>query len=239
MHLTATKISKRINGRDVINNISLTVDHEIVGLLGPNGAGKTTTFYAIAGLIQPDSGIIRLNDTDITHMPTHQRAQAGLGYLPQEASIFRQLNVSDNIMAILQLRTQLSDAQRLEKLEALLHEFEINHLRNTLGQQLSGGERRRVEIARTLAADPSCILLDEPFAGIDPRAISDIKSIILALHKRGISVLITDHNARETLSICHRAHIMNQGQLMISGTPDEILANSAAREVYLGDGFRM
>ncbi len=239
MHLTATKITKRINGRHVVNNVSLTVDHEIVGLLGPNGAGKTTTFYAIAGLIQPDSGIIRLNNTDITHMPTHQRAQVGLGYLPQEASIFRQLTVSDNIMAILQLRKQLSDAQRVDKLEALLHEFEMSHLRNTLGQQLSGGERRRVEIARTLAADPSCILLDEPFAGIDPRAINDIKNIIQALHKRGISILITDHNARETLSICHRAHIMSQGQLMISGTPDEILANSAAREVYLGDGFRM
>ena len=210
---------------------------EIVGLLGPNGAGKTTSFYMIVGLVPNDRGTIQFNGKNIDRLPMHARARLGLGYLPQEASIFRKLSVEKNLLAILELRSDLSMIEKKEKCEQLLKEFNIHHLRLNLGITLSGGERRRVEIARALALDPQFILLDEPFAGIDPISVVDIKRIIQHLQKRGIGILITDHNVRETLDICERAYIVSQGNLICHGTPDEILNNSKVRQVYLGEEF--
>ena len=212
---------------------------ECVGLLGPNGAGKTTCFYMIVGLQSCDEGRILLNGQDITKTAMHQRARLGIGYLPQEASIFRKMTVHDNILSILQLRTDLDNNARLEKLEQLLLEFHIAHLRKNLGMSLSGGERRRVEIARALAIEPAFILLDEPFAGVDPISVLDIKKIILHLCDKNIGVLITDHNVRETLDICERAYIVNQGRILCEGTPADILANQQVRAVYLGDEFSL
>jgi lipopolysaccharide export system ATP-binding protein len=236
--LTAENITKRYKSRQVVRDISLEITSgEIVGLLGPNGAGKTTSFYIIVGLIKSDSGRIQLDNQDLTHLPMHTRARCGIGYLPQEMSIFRKLSVAQNILAILELRKELSKKQRLEILDNLLQEFHISHLYNNLGGSLSGGERRRVEIARALAMEPRFILLDEPFAGIDPISVIDIKRIITHLCERGIGVLITDHNVRETLDICHRAYIVSEGRIIAEGPPEAILANQQVREVYLGHEF--
>jgi lipopolysaccharide export system ATP-binding protein len=238
--LSARNISKRYRLREVVKGISLSIDSgEVVGLLGPNGAGKTTAFYMIVGLIPCDEGQIVIDDKDITRLPMHRRARLGLGYLPQEASIFRKLTVGDNIKAILQTRKELDRAGRQSALEELLEELHIGHVRDSLGMSLSGGERRRVEIARALAAEPRFVLLDEPFAGVDPISVLDIQRIIKHLAKRDIGVLITDHNVRETLGICGRAYILNNGELIASGHPDEILSNSHVREVYLGEEFRL
>ena len=238
--LEALGIAKRYRSREVVKDLSISIDSgEIVGLLGPNGAGKTTAFYMIVGLIRCDRGSIVLNDKDVTRLPVHRRARLGLGYLPQEASIFRKLTVADNIRAILQTRTDLDRADRQSLLESLLEELHIAHVRDSLGLSLSGGERRRVEIARALAAEPKFILLDEPFAGVDPISVIDIQRIIRHLTQRGIGVLITDHNVRETLGICGHAYILNEGALMAAGSPDEILSNRNVREVYLGEGFSL
>jgi lipopolysaccharide export system ATP-binding protein len=238
--LSAEHISKRFKLRQVVKDISLEISSgEVVGLLGPNGAGKTTAFYMIVGLIGADSGRIMLDGKDLTGLPMHRRARMGLGYLPQEASVFRKLTVDQNIMAILQTRSDLSRADRERILEELLDELHVNHVRNSLGVSLSGGERRRVEIARALAAEPRFVLLDEPFAGVDPISVLDIQRIIRHLAERGIGVLITDHNVRETLGICGRAYILNDGTLIASGPPEEILHNQHVREVYLGEGFRL
>lgn len=238
--LSAENIKKRFKMRDVVNGISLQIKSgQVVGLLGPNGAGKTTAFYMIVGLIQSDSGVIMLDGEDLTPMPMHQRARLGMGYLPQEASIFRKLTVADNIMAILQTRAELEREDRQRKLEELLEELSINHIRNSMGMALSGGERRRVEIARALAADPQFVLLDEPFAGVDPITVIDIQKIIEHLAKRGIGVLITDHNVRETLGICEHAYILAAGTIIAQGTPDEIVTNEHVREVYLGEEFKL
>jgi len=238
--LRIDKICKQYKNREVVKNISLQVElGEIVGLLGPNGAGKTTSFYMVVGLIRCDQGEIFLNEQKITHLPVHERAKLGLSYLPQEASIFRKLTVADNIMAILQLRTNLTTAERKSMLERLLAEFHITHIRDSLGMTLSGGERRRVEIARALATNPQFILLDEPFAGIDPISVIDVKKIIYHLRERGIGVLITDHNVRETLDICSRAYIVNQGEVLYHGTPKQILNSKKVRAVYLGDDFNL
>jgi lipopolysaccharide export system ATP-binding protein len=236
--LEAIELSKRYKKRLVVDKISLSIEAgNIVGLLGPNGAGKTTFFYLLVGLIRSDQGKILLNHEDITSLPIHLRAQKGLGYLPQESSIFRKLTVSENILAILELKKELSLEERLEELENLLREFHITHLRDHLGITLSGGERRRVEIARTLAVKPHFILLDEPFAGIDPISVVDIKRIIHHLSERGIGVLITDHNVRETLNICQKAYIVNEGKVICTGTPAEVLKHPKVREVYLGEEF--
>lgn len=238
--LRINHISKRYKSRDVVKNVSLEVNRgEIIGLLGPNGAGKTTSFYMIVGLVRCTQGTIVLDDQDITHLPVHARAKLGMGYLPQEASIFRKLSVADNIMAILELRENLTKTERQENLERLLQEFNIDYIRDTLGISLSGGERRRVEIARALATDPKFILLDEPFAGIDPISVIDVKQIITHLCNRNIGVLITDHNVRETLDICQRAYIVNQGEIICEGTPQTILTNKTVREVYLGEDFNL
>ena len=238
--LEALGIAKRYRSREVVKDLSISIDSgEIVGLLGPNGAGKTTAFYMIVGLIRCDRGRIVLNDKDVTRLPVHRRARLGLGYLPQEASIFRKLTVADNIRAILQTRADLDRADRQGLLESLLEELHIAHVRDSLGLSLSGGERRRVEIARALAAEPKFILLDEPFAGVDPISVIDIQRIIRHLTQRGIGVLITDHNVRETLGICGHAYILNEGALMAAGSPDEILSNRNVREVYLGEGFSL
>ena len=238
--LAAQNISKRYRLREVVKGISLSIDSgEVVGLLGPNGAGKTTAFYMIVGLVPCDEGQIIIDDKDITRLPMHRRARLGLGYLPQEASIFRKLTVGDNIKAILQTRKELDRAARQSALDELLEELHIGHVRDSLGMSLSGGERRRVEIARALAAEPRFVLLDEPFAGVDPISVLDIQRIIKHLAKRDIGVLITDHNVRETLGICGRAYILNNGELIASGHPDEILSNSHVREVYLGEEFRL
>jgi len=238
--LEALQIAKRYRSREVVRDLSISINNsEIVGLLGPNGAGKTTAFYMIVGLIRCDQGRIVLNDKDITDLPVHQRARRGLGYLPQEASIFSKLTVADNIRSILQTRRDLNRVDRQNLLEELLEELHITHVRNSLGLSLSGGERRRVEIARALAAEPQFILLDEPFAGVDPISVIDIQRIIQHLAQRSIGVLITDHNVRETLGICERAYILNEGGLMASGNPDEILSNQNVREVYLGEGFSL
>lgn len=210
-----------------------------MGLLGPNGAGKTTCFYMIVGLVDADAGDIRLDEQSLMTLPMHRRARAGIGYLPQEASVFRQLSVRDNLLAILETRSELSRAERHDTAEALLEEFNVGHLAESLGQALSGGERRRVEIARALATEPTVILLDEPFAGVDPISISDIKNIITHLKDRGIGVLITDHNVRETLDICERAYIVGEGHVIASGTPDDVLANDRVRETYLGEHFSL
>jgi lipopolysaccharide export system ATP-binding protein len=233
--LSAEQLVKQYKSRQVVRNISLEITSgEIVGLLGPNGAGKTTSFYMIVGLIKCDSGRVQLNNQDITHLPMHARARCGIGYLPQETSIFRKLSVAQNILAILELRKDLTKPQRLEILDSLLQEFHISHLYHNLGGSLSGGERRRVEIARALAMEPHFILLDEPFAGIDPISVIDIKRIIAHLCERGIGVLITDHNVRETLDICQRLYIVNEGEIIAQGPPETILSNQKVREVYLG-----
>ena len=238
--LEALGIAKRYRSRQVVNDLSLTIESgEVVGLLGPNGAGKTTAFYMIVGLVSCDRGKIVLNGQDVTRLPVHRRARLGLGYLPQEASVFRKLTVADNIRAILQVRKDLDRAARQTLLEELMEELHISHVRDTLGVSLSGGERRRVEIARALAAEPKFILLDEPFAGVDPISVLDIQRIIRHLSQRGIGVLITDHNVRETLGICGYAYILNNGELMARGTPDEILSNRSVREVYLGEAFSL
>ncbi|HEU4626041.1 MAG TPA: LPS export ABC transporter ATP-binding protein [Steroidobacteraceae bacterium] len=238
--LTATGLEKSYKSRQVVRGLSLRVNEgEVVGLLGPNGAGKTTAFYMIVGLIPCDAGRIMLDDIDLTHLAMHKRARLGLGYLPQEASVFRKLSVEDNIMAILETRGDLDSVQREQRLGELMEELRIGHVRKTLGMSLSGGERRRVEIARALAAEPRFMLLDEPFAGVDPLSVLDIQRIIRELTSRGIGVLITDHNVRETLGVCSRAYIVNQGQVIASGSAEEILANPQVREVYLGQSFRL
>ncbi|HZF26821.1 MAG TPA: LPS export ABC transporter ATP-binding protein, partial [Steroidobacteraceae bacterium] len=231
-------------GRKVVDNVSLWVKQgEVVGLLGPNGAGKTTSFYMIVGLISPDSGRVIIKNgsgsDDITNMPMYQRARRGISYLPQEASVFRKLSVEDNILAILETRPDLDSRGRSERLEALLEELHIGHVRSSLGISLSGGERRRVEIARALAAEPRFMLLDEPFAGVDPLSVIDIQRIIRHLTSRSIGVLVTDHNVRETLGICGRAYIVNQGTVIAAGSPEQILANPQVREVYLGQDFKL
>jgi len=237
--LKATGLAKSYKSRQVVRNLSLELDNgEVVGLLGPNGAGKTTAFYMIVGLVPCDAGRILLGDVDLTLLPMHRRAQLGLGYLPQEASVFRKLSVEDNIMAILEMR-DMERGAREQRLEQLLEELRIGHVRKTLGLSLSGGERRRVEIARALAAEPRFMLLDEPFAGVDPLSVLDIQRIIRELTQRGIGVLITDHNVRETLGVCARAYIVNQGTVIAAGTAEEVLANPQVREVYLGESFRL
>ncbi|MQL48188.1 LPS export ABC transporter ATP-binding protein [Photorhabdus khanii] len=238
--LNAENLAKAYKGRKVVENVSLNVNSgEIVGLLGPNGAGKTTTFYMVVGIVARDAGTITIDDEDISLLPLHERARRGIGYLPQEASIFRRLNVFDNLMAVLEIRQDLTQEQRKERAEELMEEFHISHLRDNLGQSLSGGERRRVEIARALAANPKFILLDEPFAGVDPISVIDIKKIIQHLRDYGLGVLITDHNVRETLDVCERAYIVSQGQLIAHGTPNDILNNEQVKRVYLGEGFRL
>ncbi len=233
-------LAKRYRSRQVVKDLSIEVSSgEVVGLLGPNGAGKTTAFYMIVGLVPTDAGRIILDQNDISKLPVHRRARLGLGYLPQEASVFRKLTVEGNIRAILETRSELSSDRRDEMLESLLEELHIGHIRNSLGQSLSGGERRRVEIARALAAEPQFMLLDEPFAGVDPISVLDIQRIIRHLSARNIGVLITDHNVRETLGICGRAYIVSGGSVIASGTADEILANQQVREVYLGQDFRL
>jgi lipopolysaccharide export system ATP-binding protein len=237
--LKAAGLVKSYKGRQVVNDLSLELGSgEVVGLLGPNGAGKTTAFYMIVGLIPCDAGRIQLGDQDVTLLPMHRRAQLGLGYLPQEASVFRRLSVEDNVLAILETRN-MDRGAREQRLEQLLEELRIGHVRRTLGQALSGGERRRVEIARALAAEPRVMLLDEPFAGVDPLSVLDIQRIIRELTQRGIGVLITDHNVRETLGVCGRAYIVNQGSVIAAGTAEEVLANPQVREVYLGESFRL
>jgi lipopolysaccharide export system ATP-binding protein len=238
--LAALGIAKRYRAREVVSDLSIRIrSGEVVGLLGPNGAGKTTAFYMIVGLIRCDRGQIILNGADITRLPVHSRARRGLGYLPQEASVFRKLTVAENIRAILQTRKDLDRGARQTALEELLEELHITHVRDSLGLSLSGGERRRVEIARALAAEPKFVLLDEPFAGVDPISVLDIQRIIRHLSQRQIGVLITDHNVRETLGICGHAYIVNNGGLMAAGTPDEILSNQSVRDVYLGEGFSL
>ncbi|MCC2617850.1 LPS export ABC transporter ATP-binding protein [Aestuariibacter halophilus] len=238
--LKATQLAKSYKSRQVVRDVSLEVSTgQIVGLLGPNGAGKTTTFYMIVGLVPLDKGEIFIDQTELTLQPMHVRARQGIGYLPQESSIFRKLTVFQNLMAILQTRKELSNEQREQEADALLDEFNINHIRNSLGMSLSGGERRRVEIARALAANPEFILLDEPFAGVDPISVNDIKKIIQHLRDRGIGVLITDHNVRETLDVCEKAYIVSHGELIASGTAEEVLSNQQVRDVYLGEQFRL
>ena len=238
--LTASNLAKAYRGRDVIQDVSLELESgQVVGLLGPNGAGKTTCFYMIIGIIPADRGEITINGQNITARTMHERARCGIGYLPQEASIFRKLSVGDNIMAILETRSDLSKKQRLERRDELLEEFHVQHLRQNLGQSLSGGERRRIEIARALATEPDFILLDEPFAGVDPISVSDIKQIINHLRDRGIGILITDHNVRDTLDICEKAYIVGEGHIIASGTTEDVLNNEHVRQVYLGEQFRM
>ncbi|MCG9963152.1 MAG: LPS export ABC transporter ATP-binding protein [Shewanella sp.] len=238
--LKAQNLAKSYKSRQVVKDVSLTVKTgQVVGLLGPNGAGKTTTFYMVVGLVKSDKGHIFIDDDDLTADPMHLRARKGIGYLPQEASIFRKLTVHDNIMAVLQTRKELNSDQREEALEQLLEEFHITHIRDSQGMSLSGGERRRVEIARALAANPKFILLDEPFAGVDPISVIDIKKIIEQLKSRGLGVLITDHNVRETLDVCEHAYIVSHGSLIAEGTPAEILDNQQVRAVYLGEQFRL
>lgn len=238
--LFAKELAKSYKTRKVVENVSLQVEQgAIVGLLGPNGAGKTTSFYMIVGLVPSDSGQILLGNEDLSSAPMHSRAKKGIGYLPQEASIFRKLSVQDNIMAILQLRDDLTSEQKEQKLDELLSEFHIEHIRLSLGMSLSGGERRRVEIARALANDPKFILLDEPFAGVDPISVIEIKSIIMQLKDRGLGVLITDHNVRETLDVCEHAYIVDSGKIIAEGTPHDILDNTIVRQRYLGEHFKM
>ncbi len=238
--LSARNLQKSYKKRQILRDVSLDVHSaEVVGLLGPNGAGKTTSFYMIVGLVGPDAGSIHIDDRDITHAPMHERARAGLGYLAQEASVFRKLTVTQNILAILELRKDLNRKQRREKLELLLEEFQITHLRDTQGISLSGGERRRLEIARALATEPKFILLDEPFAGVDPVSVLEIQKIIRHLVQRNIGVLITDHNVRETLGICDCAYVLSEGTILTSGTPNDILNNEQARKVYLGENFQL
>lgn len=238
--LAAKGLAKSYRGRRVVNGMSMSVNAgEIIGLLGPNGAGKTTCFYLMVGLVASDEGRITLCGSDVTSLPIHMRARHGLGYLPQEASIFRRLSVEDNLMAIIETRDDLDADKQQALCDELLREFHITHLRSSLGQSLSGGERRRVEIARALATDPKVILLDEPFAGVDPISISDIKAIITHLRDRGLGVLITDHNVRETLDICERAYIVSEGSVIAEGDAQSILDDAKVRKVYLGQDFRL
>jgi lipopolysaccharide export system ATP-binding protein len=237
MKLYTEQIRKTYRNRSVVDGVSIEVSQgEIVGLLGPNGAGKTTSFYMIVGLVRPDEGRVFLDGTDITKLPMYKRAQLGIGYLPQEVSVFRKLSVEDNILAILEM-TDLSKAQREEKLEKLLSEFSLNHVRTNLGNRLSGGEKRRTEIARALATDPKFVLLDEPFAGVDPIAVEDIQSIVADLKKRNIGVLITDHNVQETLSITDRAYLLFEGKILKSGSAEDLANDEQVRKVYLGQNF--
>ncbi len=238
--LIAKNLAKSYKGRKVVHDVSVSIKSgQVVGLLGPNGAGKTTCFYMIVGLVKADKGTVFIDDTDVSFQPMHGRARAGIGYLPQEASIFRKLSVADNILAILELRKDLDRAGRMQALDELLQEFHITHLRDNLGMSLSGGERRRVEIARALATNPKFILLDEPFAGVDPISVGDIKQIIHHLKDKGIGVLITDHNVRETLDICETAYIVSEGQIIATGSPSSILENQLVRDVYLGQEFHL
>ena len=243
--LTATALMKRYGTRKVVRNVSLSVKSgEVVGLLGPNGAGKTTTFYMVVGLVPPNGGLIHLNGMDITHLPIFRRARLGVSYLPQEASVFRRLSVEDNIRSVLELQTDekgkpLTKAEVEKRLNALLEELQIEHIRTNMAVSLSGGERRRTEIARALANDPRFILLDEPFAGVDPIAVIEIQRIVRFLKDRGIGVLITDHNVRETLGICDHAYIINEGEVLASGSPEEIIVDESVRRIYLGKDFRM
>ncbi len=240
MKLSATSLVKKYRQRAVVNDVSLEVKQgEIVGLLGPNGAGKTTTFYMIVGLIRPYGGKIFLDDRDITREPMYRRGQLGIGYLPQEASVFRNLSVEDNILAVLEMGTKLSRAERKARTGQLLEEFSITHIRKSPGKVLSGGERRRTEIARALAVDPHFILLDEPFAGIDPIAVEEIQGLVTQLVQRNIGVLITDHNVHETLNITHRAYLLYDGKLKMTGSPEELAANPEARKLYLGENFQL
>lgn len=241
MHqLRAENLAKSYRGNAVVEDVTLSISSgQVTGLLGPNGAGKTTCFYMIVGSIQGDDGRILFDDEDITPKPMHERARTGIGYLPQEPSVFRKLTVADNIMAILETRRQLSAQERELKLDELLHEFRISHIRNNTGMSLSGGERRRVEIARALATEPVFMLLDEPFAGVDPISVHDIKLIIKQLSEKGIGVLITDHNVRDTLDICEKAYIVSEGRIIAEGTTEMILANDLVKRVYLGEDFRM
>ena len=239
MYIQTNDLVKTYNGRNVVNGVSIRVDQgQVVGLLGPNGAGKTTTFYMIVGIEKPSSGTIRIDDTDITQQPVHIRGHEGIGYLPQEASIFRKLTVEDNLLAMLET-TKLTKAEQSAKAEALMEEFSITKLRDRLGIQLSGGERRRVEIARCLCMDPAFILLDEPFAGIDPLAVNDIMGIISHLKRRGMGVLIMDHNVRETLRIVDKAYLLADGKVFLEGAPMEIAENEVAKKNYLGEDFTM
>lgn len=238
--LHAEFLAKSYKNRKVVSDVSLTVhSNEIVGLLGPNGAGKTTTFYMVVGLVRQDQGKITIDGEDISLLPMHNRAQRGIGYLPQEASIFRRLSVYDNLMAVLEIRKDLTPEQRRQRADELIEEFNIGHIRDSLGQSLSGGERRRVEIARALAANPKFILLDEPFAGVDPISVTDIKKIITDLRNRGLGVLITDHNVRETLDVCERAYIVGKGQIIATGTPEEVMNDEHVKRVYLGEEFKL
>ena len=238
--LEARNLAKAYRGRPVVKDVSLRVKSaQVVGLLGPNGAGKTTCFYMILGIVGADAGCIEIDGADITGLPMHQRARRGIGYLPQEASIFRRMNVGDNILSILETRRDLNRRQRRARRDELLEEFHVEHLRDSLGQALSGGERRRVEIARALAMEPKFILLDEPFAGVDPISVGDIKSIIQHLQQRGIGVLITDHNVREALDICETAYIVGEGRIIAEGSPQAVLDNARVRKVYLGENFRL
>ncbi|MBM7556964.1 LPS export ABC transporter ATP-binding protein [Halanaerobacter jeridensis] len=238
MPIKASNLVKTYDNKNVVDGVNFTVDKgEIVGILGPNGAGKTTTFYMIVGLIRPNSGQVKLDHHDITKLPMHKRAQRGIGYLAQEASVFRKLTVEENIMAILEMIDRPEDDQEI--VEELLEEFDIKNLRDQKGYMLSGGERRRVEIARSLATDPDYILLDEPFAGVDPIAVNDIQDIVSHLKNRGLGVLVTDHSVRETLAITDRAYIMHEGEILLSGTSDEIANSEIAKEFYLGDKFQM
>ncbi|MDU7463282.1 MAG: LPS export ABC transporter ATP-binding protein [Haemophilus haemolyticus] len=238
--LTAENLAKSYKSRKVVSDVSLTLNsNEIVGLLGPNGAGKTTTFYMVVGLVRQDQGKIIIDGEDISLLPMHNRAQRGIGYLPQEASIFRRLTVYENLMAVLEIRKDLTTQQRREKADELIEEFNIGHIRDSLGQSLSGGERRRVEIARALAANPKFILLDEPFAGVDPISVSDIKKIITDLRNRGLGVLITDHNVRETLDVCERAYIVGEGKIIATGTPEQVMNDEHVKRVYLGEQFKL
>ena len=238
--LIAENLAKSYKSRQVVSDVSLTVNsNEIVGLLGPNGAVKTTTFYMVVGLVHQDHGQISIDGEDISLLPMHKRAQCGIGYLPQEASIFRRLSVYDNLMAVLEIRKDLNAEQRREKANELIEEFNIEHIRDNLGQSLSGGERRRVEIARALAANPKFILLDEPFAGVDPISVNDIKKIITDLRNRGLGVLITDHNVRETLDVCERAYIVGGGKIIAAGTPHSVMNDEHVKRVYLGEQFKL
>ena len=238
--LYAEHLAKSYKNRQVVKDVSLAVNTgEIVGLLGPNGAGKTTSFYMVVGLVRHDNGVVRIDNEDISLLPMHDRAKQGIGYLPQEASIFRRLTVYENLMSVLQIRKDLTNAERKARADELIAEFRIEHIRDSLGQSLSGGERRRVEIARALAANPQFILLDEPFAGVDPISVIDIKKIIVNLKERGLGVLITDHNVRETLDVCERAYIVKDGHRIATGTPNEILNNPLVKEAYLGEQFKL
>ncbi|MGI9289375.1 MAG: LPS export ABC transporter ATP-binding protein [Pseudomonadales bacterium] len=238
--LQALNLAKSYKGRHVVKDVSLQVNSgDIVGLLGPNGAGKTTCFYMVVGIVRAEKGQIKIDDTDLTQLPMHKRSQRGLGYLPQEASVFRKLSVENNIRAILQTRSDLNRGERADKLEQLLDEFHITHIRKSLGMALSGGERRRVEIARALATEPAFILLDEPFAGVDPISVNDIKQIIIHLKQKGIGVLITDHNVRETLDICENAYIVSEGVIIAEGDAAAILNHDKVKEVYLGQQFQL